>query len=330
MPNGPVNIPTMESVFLSKVVERAECLGADRGEILRGSLLRAEVLQGPSMPIPCASVYLASSRAAKLSGNRFLCAELGELYDWRTGFAVPPSLGERPSLGDMLFAWLQFAEHVQDSMRYRLTVEGQSAQLSGRRIVKASQPPGQADAWDLASWVKMFGDLIGSTWENASVEAAVFDPKAIPPRLIPEAQVKESDAWGLSITFPSSWLMERVKRPANGKKLDLELSDAAADLSQMFETLDYGSWPGSDGFAKFLGLHPKAFQRSLAERGTNCTALVGAAKSRLASKWVSEHETPFNEIAKRLGYRNPSAFTRACHRWFGCAPEEVRSQSESK
>ena len=124
--------------------------------------------------------------------------------------------------------------------------------------------------------------------------------------------------------------MERTKRPANGKKLDLELSDAAVDLSQMFETLDYRSWPGSDGFAKFLGLHPKAFQRSLAKRGTNCTALVDPAKSRLASKWVSEHETPFIEIAKRLGYRNPSAFTRACHRWFGCAPEEVRSQSESK
>ncbi|MFC3612789.1 helix-turn-helix domain-containing protein [Lutimaribacter marinistellae] len=325
-----MSIPTMESVFLSKVVERAACLGADSSEILRGSLLRTEVLQGPSTPIPCASVYLASSRAAELSGNRFLCAELGEQYDWSSGFAMPLSLGERPSLGDMLLAWLQFTEHVQESMRYRLTVEGHKAQLSGRRFVMASHPPGQADAWDLASWVQMFGRLIGSTWKSASVEAAVFDPKAIPSRLIPEAQVKESDAWGLGITFPSSWLMERIKRPDYGNKPDLHLSDAAVDLSQLFDTLDYASWPGSDGFAKFLGLHPKAFQRSLAERGTNCTALVDAAKSRLASKWVSDREMPFNEIAKRLGYRNPSAFTRACHRWFGCAPDEIRSRSELK
>ena len=94
----------------------------------------------------------------------------------------------------MLFAWLQFAEHVQDPEHYHLNVEGQNAMLSGRRFVKASQPSGQADAWDLAPWMKMFENFIGSTRENASVEAAVFDPKAIPPRLIPEAQVKESDA----------------------------------------------------------------------------------------------------------------------------------------
>ena len=227
----------------------------------------------------------------------------------------------------MLLAWLQFAESVQVSMRYRLTVEGRQAELSGRRLVRASQPPGQADAWDIATWVQMLQDLLGPAWQSSAVEVAAFDPEAIPSRLVPANNVKKSDAWGLSITFPSAWLMIRNRRPHTGKHLDLDPAATAIDPSRLFETLDYASWPGTDGFAKFIGMHPKAFQRMLAAEGANCTALVDAAKSRLAAKWIADPDIQFKSIAVRLGYRNASAFTRACHRWFGCAPEELRARS---
>ena len=259
----------MQSVFLSKVVERATTLGAERHAVLQGSLLREEVLSQPSTPIPSACVYLASSRAAELSGNRHICAHLAEEYDWRTGFVLPPSLGNHPSVGDTLFSWLQFVDGVQVSMRYRLTVEGPRALLSGRRFVKASQPPGQADAWDIASWVMMFRDLLGSTWRKAAVEVGVFDPRAIPDRLVLSGNVRQSDAWGLTMTFPSAWLTERNRQPVEGKQLDISAAQSPVDLRRVFETLDYSSWPGTDGFAKFLGMHPKALPRLLASEGTS-------------------------------------------------------------
>ena len=125
---------------------------------------------------------------------------------------------------------------------------------------------------------------------------------------------------------PSAWMLHRNRRPDTGKNLALDLSEISIDPSRLFEALDYTSWPGTDGFAKFIGMHPKALQRMLAAEGTSCSARVDTAKSRLAAKWIADPDTPFKKIAERLGYRNASAFTRSCHRWFGFAPEELRKR----
>ena len=316
--------PVMESRFLVAVVERALSHGADPDQILDGSLLRTDLLSSPSQPIPSACVYFASTRAAALSGDSYICAELAQNFDWRSEFPAPPFHIEAPSLGDTLGLWLRFVEVVQVSMRYRLTIDASRAVLSGRRFLKAPHPPGQADAWDASSWMKMFADQLGSAWDRDLVTVDVYDPAAIPPNFLPASQVKKSNAWQVRISFPSIWLLERSRVALPPVAPAVQKQPTAVNLEKLFEAFNYSEWRGAQSFARFLGYHPKALQRELAARGTGCGKLVDGARSRLARKWLSDPERSIVQIGRDLGYKNPSAFTRAYNRWYGCAPEDAR------
>ncbi len=314
----------MESVFLSATVDRACSLGASREDILEGCLLRAEILTGPSRPVPCASVYLASTRAAALSGNQHICADLAQEFDWLTGFERPKGLRDNPSLGDMLAVWLQFANRVQVSMRYTLTVDASRATLSGRRFRKASQPSGQADAWDISSWVMMLRDQLGTTWDAGIVAVSTYEPKAIRPDMIESRHIHRSDEWGVAIRFPSVWLFETTKRLVPCSTSQLKPASQELDLETLFDVLDYSDWPGTTEFARFLGFHPKALQREFAAKGLSCEKLKDAAQSRLAVAWLANPQLSVQAVGQRLGYRNGSALTRSFHRWFGCSPSDWR------
>lgn len=319
-----MSFPVMQSKFLAEVIDRACKLGADRNQALKGCLLRPEVLDGPSQPIPCACVYLASTQAAVLSGNPYLCAEIAQEYDWSEGFAPPNTMSEMPSLGDLLVAWLHFVETVQVSMRYQLLVDAERSRLVGRRFLKASQPPGQADAWDVVSWSEMLKARLGAAWDRNQVEIDVFDPAAIPTELVPSSSVKKCDAGGLSMTFPSAWLMQQSPFPRSPEKDNTATQQQRLDLVTLFRVFDYSDWPGLDGLAEFMGTHPKALQRELAQQGTNGAKLIDQAKKHLSELWLQEDTRSITQIGRDLGYKNASAFTRACHRWFDNSPEKLR------
>ncbi len=319
-------LPVIQSRLLAEVIDRACKLGADRNKILEGCLLRPEVFDAPSQPIPSACVYLASTQAAVQSGNPYLCAEIAGEYEWSTGFTPSATISNTPSLGDLLVAWLQFVETVQVSMRYRLIVEAERTHLVGRRFLKASQPPGQADAWDVVSWSEMLKARLGAVWDQSDVEIHVFDPLAIPAALVPSSNVKKGDAWGLSMSFPSAWLMQQSPFPRNTESDNASTRQQPLDLVALFRVFDYSDWPGLDGLAAFVGVHPKALQRELGSHGTNGAELVNCAKEHLAYEWLREDTVSITQIGRDLGYKNASAFTRACHRWFGTNPEKYRRQ----
>ncbi len=319
-------LPVMQSKFLAEVIDRACKLGADRNQILEGCLLRPEVFDAPSQPIPSACVYLASTQAAEHSGNQYLCAEIAREYEWSTGFVPPDTMSNTPSLGDLLVAWLHFVETVQVSMHYRLIVERKRANLVGRRFLKASQPPGQADAWDVVAWSEMLKARLGTVWDQSEVEIHVFDPHAIPAELVPSRNVKKADAWGLSMSFPSAWLMQQSPFLRNTEPDNASTQQQPLDLFALFRVFDYSDWPGLDGLAAFVGVHPKALQRELGSHGTNGAELIDRAKEHLADLGLREATRSITQIGRDLGYKNASAFTRACHRWFDTSPAKYRRQ----
>ncbi|WP_243403585.1 helix-turn-helix domain-containing protein [Shimia abyssi] len=286
--------------------------------------MRPSLFDGTSQPIPSACVYLASTKAAEQSGNPYLCAEIAREYDWSTGFVAPATLSDMPSLGDLLVAWLQFVDAVQVSMHYQLIVEAERAYLVGRRFLKAPQPPGQADAWDVVSWSEMLKARLGAVWDQNHVGISVFDPQAIPNDLVPSSNVEQGDAWGLSMSFPSAWLMQQSPFPRNSAPDNAAALQEPLDLVALFRVFDYLGWPGLDGLATFVGVHPKALQRYLAKQGTNGAELIDRAKMHLAELWLREDTRSITEIGRALGYKNASAFTRACHRWFKSSPVRLR------
>ncbi|HEX6244975.1 MAG TPA: AraC family transcriptional regulator [Polyangiales bacterium] len=72
--------------------------------------------------------------------------------------------------------------------------------------------------------------------------------------------------------------------------------------------------------AKILRIHPRTFQRQLIRANAPWSALLDETRRRIACDELGRSDVSIREIAERLGFSEPSAFTRAFKRWTGETP----------
>jgi AraC-like DNA-binding protein len=76
--------------------------------------------------------------------------------------------------------------------------------------------------------------------------------------------------------------------------------------------------------AAYFHVSERTLQRRLSEVGSNLNDLRDCVRRDLAEKLLNESNLSASEIAARLGYSAPSAFSRSTVRWFGKSPREFR------
>jgi AraC-like DNA-binding protein len=72
--------------------------------------------------------------------------------------------------------------------------------------------------------------------------------------------------------------------------------------------------------AKMLRLHPRTFRRQLIAANAPWSAILDDTRQRIACDALSRSDVSIREVAERLGFSEPSAFTRAFKRWTGKTP----------
>jgi AraC-like DNA-binding protein len=78
--------------------------------------------------------------------------------------------------------------------------------------------------------------------------------------------------------------------------------------------------------ARRSGLSVRTLQRYLGEHGTSFQELVNDTRKSLALRYLEDSELSVSQVSYQLGFSAPSAFTRACYRWFGRRPSAVRQE----
>jgi len=84
--------------------------------------------------------------------------------------------------------------------------------------------------------------------------------------------------------------------------------------------------PLREEVARQLMMSERTLQRRLAEEGTNFTQLVDDTRRDLAQKYLGEGDLSLKKLSFQLGFSDPSAFCRACRRWFGRSPRELQQR----
>jgi AraC-like DNA-binding protein len=72
--------------------------------------------------------------------------------------------------------------------------------------------------------------------------------------------------------------------------------------------------------AKMLRLHPRTFRRQLIAANAPWSEILDETRRRIACEELVRSDMSIREIAERLGFSEPSAFTRAFKRWTGKTP----------
>ena len=76
--------------------------------------------------------------------------------------------------------------------------------------------------------------------------------------------------------------------------------------------------------ARALGQQPRTLQRRLQAEGVAFEALRDIARKAWARQLLEQPGLSLGHIAQLLGYADQSVLTRACQRWFGTAPRQLR------
>ncbi len=76
--------------------------------------------------------------------------------------------------------------------------------------------------------------------------------------------------------------------------------------------------------ARVLGQHPRTLQRRLCAEGVAFEGLRDAARQAWARQLLDQSGLSLGDISNLLGFADQSVFTRACQRWFGAAPRQLR------
>lgn len=73
-----------------------------------------------------------------------------------------------------------------------------------------------------------------------------------------------------------------------------------------------------------LRMSPRTLVRRLGRRNASYRELLDAHRRARAAELLAQAQLSVAEIADRLGYDEPTNFSRACRRWFGVSPRSYR------
>ena len=112
--------------------------------------------------------------------------------------------------------------------------------------------------------------------------------------------------------------IERSRRGISESKFE---SDVRAQLALL---LPEGKTRLSD-LADALAMTPSQLRTGLARNRLSFKDLLETIRKEMAETRLLESSISVTEIAFSLGYTDCSIFTRACHKWFGKSPREMRA-----
>jgi len=316
--------PVISASFIQLVVQRACELGADRSEVLNGTLLNPRMVGKSDVWVPNSCVYVLTDNAARASRNPYFCYELSQEYDWLSGVPLPNDVSDRPSIGDLMISWLKHTNNMQRSTKFELSIFGETAVISGHRLFPTRHPTGQADSWDISAWVQLFREQLKRAGVSSNISVLVSDPAAVPPELHDVGSVKKGSVSKTEFRFPAEWLLSEANSVILWKASQTSIARPFPDIEAMFRLFDYSSLPTFPGFAKFIGYEPHTLQRRLSLIGTSYSYLVDCGRRYQAEQLLKRSDLRIEAISEELGYTNPAAFSRAFRRWHGKSPRDWR------
>ncbi|MEV0670831.1 AraC family transcriptional regulator [Mycobacterium sp. NPDC050441] len=95
-------------------------------------------------------------------------------------------------------------------------------------------------------------------------------------------------------------------------------------VRRMLQRGPSGSWPTTDDIARAVALSPQSVRRKLREEGTSIRELRESVLRDSAIASLARGDETIAELSARLGFSEPSAFTRAFRRWTGSAPRSYQ------
>jgi AraC-like DNA-binding protein len=142
-------------------------------------------------------------------------------------------------------------------------------------------------------------------------------------------------AAGNAIEFSNAGLLERIPtasplaaeglaRLLDEKLANAERSSFSSRVRALLPSMIDQGGALREAVASKLAISERTLQRRLADEGTDFSTLLDEVRRTIAQQHLGSDKTSLKNLSYKLGFADPSAFHRACLRWFGKAPKDLQ------
>ncbi|NIS89140.1 MAG: helix-turn-helix domain-containing protein [Woeseiaceae bacterium] len=278
------------------------------------------------------SMYSLVERAAELAGDTFLGAVVGSKLDLLAWEPISQAAEAAGTVGELLNRFIMNAKDHASSVQYRLEIAGNRATFSFRRVIEPPFDPAQNDAFYLGFMTRLVKSATGDAWEPESVLVTMSDPEVAPAEFR-DMRIVKGDRLGFRIRMPTEWLFERFEKSSFGRRV--KETGYALPPRTLVESVHRALAPHIhegdltvDRAAELCGIDKRRLARDLRDKGTTIKKEIDFLREERAKKALANSDQKILDIAAKVGFGDPTVFSRAFKGWTGESPQAFRKNSK--
>ena len=331
--SGKPTLPLVRLNLALPFVEEMDRLQVNSDAVFgKHGLARSSVLD-PDLFVSVNTIHRLLEDMAAATNDPFFGVHVGECLDFTDWAPLIDATKRAVTLADFLTRFILAASEEASSARHCLEILGAYTFFRERRISEPDITPSQNDAFTAAYVLTILQNAIGQDWDPQEVLLQVCNP-AVLPTGYRGIQVAGCDNRGMTIRFPSRWLVHTVEHSGSisspaastdksrppGYFLDALRQTIAPHLGNAKLTVDF--------VAQLSGLSRQALQRRLKTNGTSLSQEISTLKKQRAIEDLTHTDKAVATIGQALGFNNSATFTRAFKTWTGQSPRDYRKTHE--
>jgi AraC-like DNA-binding protein len=330
--------PTVATTSSRALLSACEQLGLDRQVLLAAAGLTAAEVDDPDGRLGVAHVSALWQKALELSGDPGLGLRIALAVPFGAYRVIDFLAASAPTVGEGLVKVARYFPLINAALTWTITHDASAVRMSlDHPGVPGTLPRAYAE-YALAVTVLHCRHANGFSWPLVEVTFAFPSPPE--PREYEHALgcpvrfghrvntfVLSQATWAMPSRASSSELLRTLEAHADTMLASLDASRVTSTrvARLIIEELEGGD-PSLARVARRMALSPRSLQRRLAEEQTTFAEVLDQTRRHMAQAYINDRALALTEVAYLLGFSEHSAFSRACQRWFGQAPRQLRGQ----
>lgn len=328
------NVPLIRLSAINPFLKELLARKLDAGKLLQEHGLPAQFPASSELFVSAISMYSLVEQTAVYSGDPFIGATVGKRLDPLGWEPISAAADVATTVGELLNRFVVNATDHSSGTVFSIETAGDRSIFGFRRALDPQIAPAQNDAFYVGLMVNLMKSTTGDQWRPDQVLVQVSDPAAIPPDFL-DLHIAKGDYRGFSMRFPAAWMFERFEQSAFESRIRTAIevhppetlidSVRQAILPHIHEdNLTVGK------AAELCGLEKRHLSRRLKKKGTTLAKEIAYLREQLASSALAESSERVADIASKVGFRDPTVFSRAFKNWTGQSPQAFRREHRSK
>ncbi|MEM7316765.1 MAG: AraC family transcriptional regulator ligand-binding domain-containing protein [Planctomycetota bacterium] len=246
-----------------------------------------------------------------------------------------------PTLRDALEFMIEYYCTVVDLSFVNLEVNVRNARIEWTYSPIVVQRD-QFNDFAAATVIRALQQIAGTKWNPKSIELERLAPREPAPYRKALSSAVQFNRKMNAIIVPLDAL--EIPNPNSDRRLfELMRSQCEAMASQRPKAPDFPARVKDEilrqlqqgdinaaRIARLLAVSERSLQRRMSDHGLTFYKAVEEVRKELSDRLLHDTKIPLIEIAHRLGFASPSAYTRAAIRWYGHPPRDERMRTERR